>query len=72
MLLLASAALALSAPQAPSRPVGASARATASIRIISGARVQLGRQPDASGSRVRTSTVRVLGAAQPATLIEFE
>ena len=71
MLLLASAALAISAPQPP-RPAGASARATATIRIISGARLQLGRQPDAGGSRLRLSTVRGLGGPQPAALIEFE
>ena len=72
MLLLASAALAISAPQPPPRPAGASARATATIRIISGARLQLGRQPDAGGSRLRVSTFRGLGGPQPAALIEFE
>ena len=72
MLLLASAALAMSAPQPPSRPAGASAQATATIRIISGARLRLGQQPEATGSTLRRSIIRIQGEAHPARLIEFE
>ena len=72
MLLLASAALAMSAPHPPPRPTSASAQATATIRIISGARLRLGQEPEANGSTLRRSVIRIEGEARPARLIEFE
>jgi hypothetical protein len=72
MLLIASATLAMSALQPPSRPTGASAQATATIRIISGARLRLGQEPKATGSTLRQSVIRLEGEARHATLIEFE
>jgi hypothetical protein len=72
MLLIATAVLTMSAPQPPPRPAGESAQATATIRIISGARLRLGEEPEATGSALRRSVIRIDGEARPARLIEFE
>ena len=73
MFLLAAAAIAASAPGiAPARPASATVRATASVRIISGASIHWDR---ASGDlpRMRVTQLRsASGERQPIRLIEFE
>ena len=76
MLLLASAALAASAPQtvpaAPSRPASATVRATASVRILNGASISWG-QVSADLPKIRVARLRGAdGGTQPIRLIEFE
>lgn len=73
MLLFAAALIAASTPDAVApRPVGASVRATASVRIISGTTISWndisGEQPRMRLTQVRDAT----GTAQPIRLIEFE
>jgi len=74
MLMLAAAAvLAVSTPDvAPARPVSATVRATASVRIISGTTISWSaasiEQPRMRLTQVRDSS----GAAQPIHLIEFQ
>jgi hypothetical protein len=74
MLLTALAAIAASTMPPPSRSPGVSVQATASIRIISGARLSFSgeqRQPDIPP--LRQTTIRTADAQQqPARLIEFQ
>ena len=76
MLLLAAATLAASSPQtvtaAPSRPVSAAVRATASVRILNGVSISWGQ---VSGDLPKIRVARLRGAdggTQPIRLIEFE
>jgi hypothetical protein len=72
MLLLAAAALL--SPSEPPRPrVGATARAQAIIRIVSGVRLRFDR-PDNEGAPAARDTFVITADAlrQPAKLIEFE
>ena len=73
MILLAAAAIAATAPAtAPARPVGATARATASVRIISGASISWGKA-SADQPKIRLTQVRgAAGDSQPIRLVEFE
>ena len=73
MLLLAAAAIAASsAPTGNSRPVGATVRATVSVRILSSATIRFD-DPQAGLPRLRLSQVRGAdGERQPIRLIEFE
>ena len=77
MILLAAAAIAASAPatapaSAPARPVGATVRATASVRIISGASISWGKA-SADQPKIRLTQVRgAAGDSQPIRLVEFE
>jgi hypothetical protein len=69
-MLLALAAAALAASPAPQ--TGVRANACVSVRIISGARLQLGRSAAMPGQRVRPSMIRLEdGSRQSAQLIEF-
>jgi len=75
MLLLAAAAAVLAAPlqnAAVARPA-VSAQATATVRIISGAVLRLGKGPqNGHGPFAQDTIAHVEGMAQPAKLIEFE
>lgn len=77
MLLLATVALAASAPQtvpaaAPTRPASATVRATASVRILNGASISWG-QVSADLPKIRVARLRGAdGGTQPIRLIEFE
>jgi hypothetical protein len=75
MFLIAAAAIASSVPQAPPAMMsaGASVQATATIRVISGARVSFGTEQ--SGPDVpqpRPTMVKTGDLQQPARLIEFQ
>ena len=73
MLLLIAVALAASAPQdAPRSSIGASAQATATIRVISGVRLRLDGQPNADAPPARDSVVHTDGTPRTAKLIEFQ
>jgi len=75
MILLFAAAIAAGpAPQArPRNPVTALVEARATVRIVAGARVQLGSSGTGSDGRVaRDSIIRSAGGAEAARLIEFE
>lgn len=70
--LLFLAAIAAAPPQPAPRPV-ASAMAQVSVRIVSGARVELGKSASAPGHSVRHGIVTVEdGTKRPARLVEFE
>ena len=72
MLLLA-AAIAASAPQPPLRATASPAvQATATVRIMSGVRLNLATQRKGEGFVARETIVRTAGSSQPARLIEFE
>jgi hypothetical protein len=73
LLLAAIAAMSASAQNAPAAPVGASVRAQATIRIITGAFLRLG-EGAASGDapKAQATVVHSDGGVQPARLIEFE
>lgn len=69
----ATAAIAASSPEtAPARPVSATVRATASVRILSGVSIRWGAAsselPKMHLSQMRDAS----GAAQPIHLVEFE
>jgi len=73
MLLLAAVPLAASAPQdAPRHSTGAVAQATATVRVISGVRVQLDGQPSPDAPIARDTVVHTDGAVRTVKLIEFE
>ena len=73
MLLLAALAMAASAPDAPPpSPTAVSARARASVRILSAVRVDFSPGANATGPVLRDAVVRIAGQAQPARLVEFE
>jgi hypothetical protein len=76
MLMLAAAAAAAIAVPAPDaadrRPAGATVRATASVRIISGATISWSAASNGQ-PRLRLSQVRdASGTVQPIRLVEFE
>ncbi len=72
MLALAAAIAAPPPDTAGTRPAGATVRATASIRILSGASISW-RAPSAGLPVLRSSMVRAAdGRAQSIRLIEFE
>ncbi|HEX6742174.1 MAG TPA: hypothetical protein VF079_10335 [Sphingomicrobium sp.] len=73
MMLILAAAAAASAPQAPPRnPVAAMVEARATVRILSGAQLHLGRADVPAGGERRETVIRSAGAVERATLIEFE
>ena len=74
MVLLVAAAVALASPQAPpSAPVGVSAQAQVTIRIISGVRLHFGdERANEEGLMPRDAIIRSAGGDQPAKLIEFQ
>ncbi len=71
MLWRASAAIAASSPTATA-PVGASAQARATVRVISGVTLRLTGEPSAEAPRPRTAIVRTEGPPKRVRLIEFE
>lgn len=71
MTMVFVAALAAAQPQAP--PVAATARARATIRILSGVRLRVGAERSEEGHAVERSTMRNAdGSRQPAMLVQFE
>jgi hypothetical protein len=72
MLLFSAAAIAASPPQAaPS--AGASAQATATVRVISGVRLSFGvEQQENDVPRPRQTLIKTGDAQHPAILIEFQ
>jgi hypothetical protein len=73
MLLFAAVALAASAPQgAPRQSTAAVTQATATVRVISGVRLQFDGQPNADAPVARDSIVHTNGAVRSVKLIEFE
>jgi hypothetical protein len=71
MLLLA-ATIAASAPQLLPRAVAPAVQARATVRIVSGVRLSLGKERSRDGFVARDTTVRTAGSVEPARLIEFE
>ena len=73
MVILVAAAIASASPQAPpSVPVGASAQARATIRIISGVQLHFGGDRVNEGPVPRDTIIRSAAGDQPAKLIEFQ
>ena len=74
MLLLAAAAIASALPQnAPGASAPPVVQARATVRIVSGVRIQWERQASAGDiPPARTTVVQTVNGPQPAKLIEFE
>jgi hypothetical protein len=73
MLLLAAAIVSATPAQASEqRPVSASVQARATIRVISGARLRLGKVVSNDPFLVRDAVIRSAGTPQPARLFEFQ
>jgi hypothetical protein len=73
MLWLAAAAIAASLPSAAPQPAGTPAvQARATVRIVSGVRVQFGAALSIEGSVLRRSTIQTADGSQKATLVEFQ
>ena len=73
MVLLIAAAIASAPPQTPrGTPVGASAQAWATIRIISGVKVHFGDERTDESLPQRDAIIRSADGNQPAKLIEFQ
>jgi len=74
MLLLFAAALAPTNAPPPwsHKPAVALVQARATVRIISGASLQLGRRNEIEGQHLRNTRVDTPGGVQPARLLEFE
>ena len=69
--VLAAAAVSV-APAPPRSPVAATVEARATVRIVSGVRLHFAADHGRDGLVRRDTIIRSAGAAQPATLIEFE
>ena len=72
IMLLVVTAIAVSAPQLPRRTAAPAVQATATVRILSGVRVQLGERHGRDGFIARDSVIRTAGSSKSAKLIEFE
>jgi hypothetical protein len=72
MVLFAAAAIAALAPQAAGRTAAPAVQATATVRIVSGVRLALGKTRAGDGFKVRDTIFRSAGFSQAARLIEFE
>jgi hypothetical protein len=70
--LIAAAAAANAAPPPTGRTAPVVARATATVRIVSGVQLKLDSAVNEGAPAARDSKVQVNGAEQPARLIEFE
>jgi hypothetical protein len=70
--LLAAAAVSSTAPTPSPRPAPVVVQATATVRIISGVRLNLGSTTNEGAPAAHESTVAANGERQPAQLIEFE
>ena len=61
------------APAAPSHPAPAIAPASASVRILAGARVTLGKSADSGSFQLASASVRLEdGSRRRAQLVEFQ
>jgi hypothetical protein len=74
MLLLAAAAMAVQATPEPSahNAVAPAVQARATVRVLVGARLQLGQRSDLAGQRLRWTTVATPDGIRRASLVEFE
>jgi hypothetical protein len=73
MVLLLATIIAAATPAQPARPLGTTAQARATIRIISGVELHLNKMPASSGFIVHDSVVRSADSeVQPAKLVEFQ
>jgi hypothetical protein len=73
MLALLALAAVASAPPFAHQPVGPAVQATATVRILSGVRLELdGRAHERDIPKVRDAIIKLSGADQPARLIEFQ
>ena len=73
MLLLAAAAIAVSAPDSASRTaVAPVVQARAAVRILSGTRIRFEGGLDRETPPLRPARIRAPNGQQPAQLIEFE
>ncbi len=73
ILLLAAAAIAVSAPDsAPPSRAAPLVQARAAVRIVAGARISFAPQPGREVPRFRPAQIRTADGRQPAQLIEFE
>ena len=73
MLALVALAAAVSAPQPPSAPTRPMVQAIATVRILSGVRLNLnGHANDVEIPAPRDAVIQANGADQPARLIEFQ
>jgi predicted subunit of tRNA(5-methylaminomethyl-2-thiouridylate) methyltransferase len=73
MLLLAAAAIAVSAPDsAPRTAVAPTVQARATVRILAGTRIRFEGRRDRATPSLRAAQIRTLEGRQPAQLIEFE
>jgi alkanesulfonate monooxygenase SsuD/methylene tetrahydromethanopterin reductase-like flavin-dependent oxidoreductase (luciferase family) len=70
--LVAAAAVSSQPPVEPARPAPVVAQATATVRIISGVRLDLQSGTSDGAPVAHDSTVAADGQRQPARLIEFE
>ena len=73
MLWIALAAMTAATPQsAPSSPTRAVVQASATVRIISGTRINLDGRPSSDAPAPSDGVVHTEGSAQPARLVEFQ
>ena len=73
LLPFAAAVASLSAPPHPvHRPVAPVVQARATVRILSGATLRLGRASAIEGQSLRMTRVLTRDGVQPARLVEFE
>jgi hypothetical protein len=71
-MLLVAAAIAVSVPHLPHQLAAPAVQATATVRILQGARLHLGEHRGHDGYIARDAVFRIGGSIQPAKLIEFE
>jgi hypothetical protein len=74
MLLLAAAAMAVQVTPEPSahHAPDPAVQARATVRVLVGARLQLGQRSDLAGQRLRWTTVATPDGVHRASLVEFE
>jgi hypothetical protein len=72
MFLFAAAAIAALAPQTGNRTAVPAVQATATVRIVPGVRLTLGKTRAGDGFKTRDTVLRSAGTTQAAKLIEFE
>lgn len=73
LLLFAAAAASINAPPPwAHKPAVALVQARATVRIVSGASLHLGRKSDIEGQRLRDTNVETPAGIRPARLVEFE
>lgn len=72
MLLFAAAAIAALTPPSGSRTASPAVQAIATVRIVAGTRLSLGKTRAGDGFKSRHTIVWIAGSSQAAQLIEFE